>query len=836
MSGPSFDDIFLAMAAASVGDGAARVALPESPDLDHVPTRLALALNVLLEDLSFRMRSAGQLAERLRILAEAARDFSASTRDLDGLLDTVVRRLASIVGDVAVVLLSSDDGQQLVTGALHARSEAAAAFAGELFAEPLAIAQHSFAQRVHATGEPFLAPTLDLEALRRITAPKTFRIMQQLGLHSLLVVPLRVADLSFGVLAMGRHEPSSAPFDDDDLTLASALADHASLAISNARIYAAERGARERYLLMFEASPQPMLVLDPTTRAILEANDAAVEQYGYSRAEIVTMLVDDLWLPAEAAVNRQIFAVAHLENQVHNVRHVKKSGAVCDVEVRAHVLTLAGRTLRLTLITDVTERLRSERARRLAETRFARLIDAGVIGIVVHHFVERSVIEINDALLDLLGYTREEIVTGAVPWKELTPPEWSKTDELAFEQLTATGAAGRREKELICKDGSRVPVLIGSAILEGTEDECISFVVDLRERKRAEAAIAHLRDALASEGVFRGFVEGAPDAVVISNTRGEMVLVNQQTERLFGYSRAELIAQPLALILPAAVAPDVHGRRKDGSEFPIEVSSSPLATEDGVLVSRAIRDVTERRAAEAALASAKDAAVAANRELEAFSYSVAHDLRGPLRGMDGFAHVLLETYGDRFDAEGQDWLNEIVSNARKMGALIDALLALARLTKSALHREPVDVSTLVREAAAKLMAAEPDRRLELRVEEGLVVEADPALARSLVANLVGNAWKFTSKMPSACIELGAMEENGERVFFVRDNGAGFDMTFADKLFGPFQRLHTVDDFPGTGIGLATVQRIVARHGGRIWAVGAVNRGATFYFSLPRGAR
>ena len=248
--------------------------------------------------------------------------------------------------------------------------------------------------------------------------------------------------------------------------------------------------------------------------------------------------------------------------------------------------------------------------------------------------------------------------------------------------------------------------------------------------------------------------------------------------------------------------------------------------------SKIVRDITGRRRAEEALARATATAEAASRELEAFSYSVAHDLRAPIRGMNGFAQVLLDTYSDKLDADGRDWLQEIILNARKMAALIDALLSLARLTRSELSHESVDLSELVRASVARLAAAEPARTVELSVHDHLVANLDPVLARALIENLVGNAWKFTSKVAHPRIEFGRVDAHGEQAFFVRDNGAGFDMAFSSKLFGPFQRLHTADEFPGTGIGLATVQRIVQRHGGRVWAVGAVGEGATVYFTCP----
>jgi light-regulated signal transduction histidine kinase (bacteriophytochrome) len=261
---------------------------------------------------------------------------------------------------------------------------------------------------------------------------------------------------------------------------------------------------------------------------------------------------------------------------------------------------------------------------------------------------------------------------------------------------------------------------------------------------------------------------------------------------------------------------------------------SPIRDGRGQLIgaSKVVRDITDRRRVQEDLVRARDAAKAASRELEAFSYSVAHDLRAPLRGLDGFAQLLIDTHRDKLDAEAQDWLQEILLNAHKMSELIDALLSLARVTRSEPHYDVVDLSSLVRSTAAGLAASEPGRTVELVIEDGLHAELDPVLARALIDNLLANAWKFTSKVAAPRIRFYACETDGARAFVVRDNGAGFDMAFASKLFVPFQRLHTPAEFHGTGIGLATAQRIVHRHGGRIWADGTVNAGAAFYFTLP----
>jgi signal transduction histidine kinase len=222
---------------------------------------------------------------------------------------------------------------------------------------------------------------------------------------------------------------------------------------------------------------------------------------------------------------------------------------------------------------------------------------------------------------------------------------------------------------------------------------------------------------------------------------------------------------------------------------------------------------------------------AANKELEAFSYSVSHDLRAPLRSIDGFSMALLEDYGERLEAEGKDQLQRIRAATQRMGMLIDDLLNLSRMTRAEIRKEVVNLSALAHSVAASLREAQPERDIEFRIEERLEAKADPRLVQVIFENLFGNACKFTSKRDSAYVEFGKTRHNGSSAYFVRDNGAGFDATYASRLFGAFQRLHGAAEFPGTGIGLATVQRIVHRHGGEIWAEGAVEKGATFYFTL-----
>lgn len=223
---------------------------------------------------------------------------------------------------------------------------------------------------------------------------------------------------------------------------------------------------------------------------------------------------------------------------------------------------------------------------------------------------------------------------------------------------------------------------------------------------------------------------------------------------------------------------------------------------------------------------------AANKELEAFSYSVSHDLRAPLRSVDGFSQALLEDYAGKLDDAGKDYLQRVRGATVRMGELIDDLLQLSRVARTEIHREPVDLSVLADSVVADLQRAEPQRQVAIAIQPGLRAEGDPKLLRIALVNLLSNAWKFTSRQATARIELGIQDTGNEDSFYIRDNGVGFDMAYGHKLFGAFQRLHTPSEFPGTGIGLAIVQRIVHRHGGYVWAESTVGKGATFYFALP----
>jgi PAS domain S-box-containing protein len=361
-----------------------------------------------------------------------------------------------------------------------------------------------------------------------------------------------------------------------------------------------------------------------------------------------------------------------------------------------------------------------------------------------------------------------------------------------------------------------------------------------------------------SEELFAKAFNASHAGIAITRLRdGKILDVNQTFVANMGYGLAELIghtAGELGLFAEGAMLEHVqHRLRADGSIHSIEIA---LRRKDGKLrellasfelidvggelcvLSLGV-DISDRKRTEYEIQRLNEALreraallEATNRELQMFSYSVSHDLSAPLRAIDGFSQVLLSEYAHRLDAQGMLYLQRIHAGAHQMAALIEGLLSLSRLTNSDIRREPVVLSTLARSIMAELTQREPKRRVEFACDEDLRAQGDARLLQAVLENLLGNAWKFTSKREVGQIKFGRQtQSDGVAAFVVRDNGAGFDMTQAHRLFGAFQRLHTQQEFPGTGIGLAVVQRIIHRHGGRVWAEGAVGQGASFYFTL-----
>ncbi len=387
-----------------------------------------------------------------------------------------------------------------------------------------------------------------------------------------------------------------------------------------------------------------------------------------------------------------------------------------------------------------------------------------------------------------------------------------------------------------------------------------AFVVVLRHRIRQQVDVIRM-----GEERFRGLVETSPNAILLVDLEGKIVLVNAQAETMFGFSREELLGQKAEMLAPLRFRehpqrrsvfsaycaegtgkrePELYGLRKDGNEFPIEVGLSSLETESGTLISSSIVDITERKRAhdeiqrlnaelEMRVAQRTAQLTESNQELEAFNYTAAHDLRAPLRHMIGFVKLLHKDWYDKLDDDGRHCLDVVASSSKTMGALLDDLLNFSRLGRIELKRDLVSLDEIVSRIRQELVPDLKGRNVTWEISDLPDVKGDSSMLHQALFNLMSNAVKYTSKCDDTRIKIGSERSTGNRVtVFVRDNGAGFEAEYVDKLFRVFQRLHSAREYEGTGIGLAIVRRVVERHGGEAWAEGAPGQGATFYISLP----
>ena len=565
---------------------------------------------------------------------------------------------------------------------------------------------------------------------------------------------------------------------------------------------------------------QPILSLAQTTKAISQQSDYSIRAVKTSDDEI-GFLAD--------AINQML----------------------TQIQERDTTLQQANETMTI----EIRERKRAEEVLRLSEERFRHLFETHPLPMWVYDLATLQFLEVNESAIRQYGYSRDEFLDMRI--SEIRPPEEiPRLVENLKKQRTQLEASGIWKHRL--KDGRIVDVeIVSHQTLYFNRQAILVVAIDVTERKKAE------QDLKKSEERYRTLVSAMTSIVWTVDLEGNFTVPQKSWAKYTGQQWEEHAGRGWL----NAFHPDDRGTiqqqwEQAKSEKTLYESEGriwnianqayryfvaravPLSDSDGTVREwiGTVTDVHDRKLAEQEILKLNEELEqrviertvqleAVNKELEAFSYSVSHDLRAPLRSIDGFSHAFLEDYGTMVDDKGKDYLQRVRSASQRMAQLIDDLLNLSRLTRAEMRREKVNLSEMVERITDELQKSQPERHVEFRIAENVLAEGDPRLLRIVLDNLIGNAWKYTAKHEQASIEFNIEQKNGQQAYYVRDDGAGFDMAYADKLFGAFQRLHAVSDFPGTGIGLVTAQRIVRRHGGEIWAESKVEQGATFYFTL-----
>jgi len=612
------------------------------------------------------------------------------------------------------------------------------------------------------------------------------------------------------------------------------------------------------YLLVESVEDYAIFLLDPAGH-VTSWNAGGKNIHGYVTEEILGQHISRFYTTEDIGSGlpgrhlSMALALGHC--QAEGLR-VRKDGSTFWASVTFTALYDNSHThLGFAKITrDVTERKASEQ-------RFHQVIEHAPNGMVIVDGRGRIVL-VNAEIERAFGYRREELlgqqIELLVPLRFHDRHAGYRRDFTAMPAVRAMGAG--RDLYGLRKDGTEFPVEIGLNPIDSEQGQLVlGTIVDITERKRAEEALRKNQEQLA------GVIGSAMDAIITVDSGQRILLFNVAAENMFKCPAGQALGQTLDRFMPERYRQGhsrhiqdfgmtkitkrsmgalgaIFGLRTDGEEFPIEASISQLESGEQKLYTVILRDISDRRRAEEEVRRLNDELEqrvverttqlqAANKELEAFSYSVSHDLRAPLRGIDGFSQALLEDYSDKLDDVGKGYLKEVRSASQEMAQLIDDVLQLARVTRTEMRSETVDLSGIAEAIVAQLRRRDPERNVEAEIEPGLITAGDKRLLEILLTNLLENAWKFTARRALAKIKFGREKRDGYACCVVRDNGAGFDMAYADKLFRAFQRLHTPTEFEGTGIGLATVQRIVQRHGGSAWAEGVVGKGASVFFTL-----
>lgn len=587
---------------------------------------------------------------------------------------------------------------------------------------------------------------------------------------------------------------------------------------------------------------------------IYDANDAFLKMLGCSREEMLAGQVNwkDLIPPPVQIIQAEKVqsAIAGESVSPHETQFIHRDGHTIDVLV-GYAILKGSPDCGYAFVMDISESKRAEAALEESARRF-RFMAESMPQKVWTALPNGEVDYMNENWQSYSGLHYENLRNWG--WLEAVHPNDLEKTMQAWQDALQSGTGFQVEHRLWRQDGVYRWHLSRGLPMRDDQGKIVMWVgtnTDIDDIKKSEHALKEREER------FRNMADSAPIIIWLADEQGGMLYGNKRWLEFTGLSPEETMGTGWAHRIHAEDRERAYQkylqalqerktyedewrlfRSSDQSYRWITCSGIPLITANGDFngyVGTMI-DITEQKRINEELESRvieRTAQLqAVNKELETFSYSVSHDLRAPLRTIDGFSQAILEDYSDRLDDDGKRYLQRVREGSQQMAQLIDDMLSLSRLTRGELKKEAVDLSVLVRNIATELQLQEPGRNVDFIIRDNIVVQADKRLIQSVLQNLIGNAWKFTSKCSAALIEFDMYNNEDGPVYFVRDNGAGFDMTYSEKLFGVFQRLHDASEFPGTGIGLATVQRVIHRHGGEIWAEGAVGEGATFYFTLP----